>query len=107
MTTALCPVPIHRLPFCVRPVVPPARERSAAALAVDEGSAQALERPTKTQYPVVGPAQQFAVEANRYYQPPRRTTYAPSNLLSIATLVSARRPPRVPSRSSSATEMPP
>jgi hypothetical protein len=55
---------------------------------------------------VTGPAQQFAVEANRYHQPCRRTTYAPSNLLSIATIV-AGAVVRVPDASRGATWMPP
>src|SRR3954451_7379085 len=84
----VCPGPIHRLPFCVIPGVPPPRDAiSDTPRASTNGPSGLADRPTDTEYPVVGPAQQFADDTNRQYEPSRWTTYEPSYLLSIATMV--------------------
>jgi hypothetical protein len=66
VTTALCPVPTQRLPFGWITGVPPTRDASRADPSRStNGPVGLCERPAKTLYPVVGPAQQFAAEPNR------------------------------------------
>lgn len=59
-------MPIQPLPFCRITGVPPGREASSRFPSASvNGPRGSVARPTDTEYPVAGPAQQLADEANR------------------------------------------